>query len=404
MQLIDYLKSPELVIEFQTFFGVKYLKHSDDRTDHDCRLHKRNASDHSSTGSSETDEGFIEPKEFDKESVQPYEITNKFWYWLFVIATELGDEIFYATMIPFWLWNVDGYVGRRVVFVWAIVMYVGQGLKDIIRWPRPGPPVHRLQKKWGLEYGLPSTHAMVSFSMPFSVVIFMLDRYQFSFVTGLVISTVWCSLICLSRLYLGMHSVLDIIAGLILTICLMIPLVPMVDYLDHIILSSPLSPLFVLAISILLIVYYPSPGKWTPTRGDTTMTISVTAGIQIGAWLNYQLNLLAAPTTEPPYEIIWPTYRMLGLLLLRTTLGLCSVLATRAIAKSISYAFVCALLGKDKNELRNSENTLENRDKTIVELCYKYFTCGMIGFNTVYLLPNVFKLIGIGRPDFYTEI
>lgn len=134
------------------------------------------------------------------------------------------------------------------------------------------------------------------------------------------------------------------------------------------------------------------------------MTISVTAGIQIGAWLNYQLDLLAAPTTDAPYEIIWPTYRMLGLLLLRTILGLCCILATRAIGKFISYAFVCALLGKDKNELRNSVNSLENRDKTIVELCYKYFTCFAIGFNALYLLPNVFKLLGIGRPDFYTEI
>lgn len=43
----------------------------------------------------------------------------------------LLDEIFYATMIPFWFWNIDGYVGRRVVFVWAIVMYVGQGCKDV---------------------------------------------------------------------------------------------------------------------------------------------------------------------------------------------------------------------------------------------------------------------------------
>lgn len=60
---------------------------------------------------------------------------------------------------------------------------------------------------------------------------------------------------------------------------------------------------------------------------------------------------------------------------------------------------LCALLGKDKNELRNSENTLENRDKTIVELCYKYFTCGMIGFNTLYLLPNVFKLLSYHTAD-----
>lgn len=80
------------------------------------------------------------------------------------------------------------------------------------------------------------------------------------------------------------------------------------------------------------------------------------------------------------------------------------MLATRALAKFVSYAVVCALLGQDKNALRSSESTLENRDKTIVELCYKYFTCGMIGFNTAYLLPNVFKLLGIGRPDFYTEI
>lgn len=41
------------------------------------------------------------------------------------------DELFYATMIPFWFWNIDGYVGRRVVFVWSVVMYVGQGCKDV---------------------------------------------------------------------------------------------------------------------------------------------------------------------------------------------------------------------------------------------------------------------------------
>lgn len=134
------------------------------------------------------------------------------------------------------------------------------------------------------------------------------------------------------------------------------------------------------------------------------MTTSVTAGLMIGAWINYQLGDMQPPATAPPYVIIWPTYGMLGLMLLRTVLGLCCVLATRAIAKSVSYAVVCALLGQDKNALRSSESTLENRDKTIVELCYKYFTCAMIGFNTAYLLPNVFKLLDIGRPDFYTEI
>lgn len=54
-----------------------------------------------------------------------YVITNKFWYYLFVFGTLLGDEIFYASFIPFWFWNIDGAVGRRVVMVWTIIMYIG---------------------------------------------------------------------------------------------------------------------------------------------------------------------------------------------------------------------------------------------------------------------------------------
>lgn len=157
--IIDYLKGPELVVQFQEFFGVRYINNkttitSDDEglssdatrplrsndedsssSDHQPNttngLHKRNVS----SGSSETDEGFNEPRsesqpEVHQHSAQseirPYEITNKFWYYLFVIGTEFGDEIFYATMIPFWFWNIDGAVGRRVVFVWAVVMYIGK--------------------------------------------------------------------------------------------------------------------------------------------------------------------------------------------------------------------------------------------------------------------------------------
>lgn len=136
------------------------------------------------------------------------------------------------------------------------------------------------------------------------------------------------------------------------------------------------------------------------------MIISVATGIFVGAWLNYQSGLLQPPdiTLSRPYEIIWPTYHMIGLIILRTVLGLCCVIATKAFGKSIAYAFVCMLLGRDKNEVKASKSTLENRDKIIVELSYKFFVCGMIGFNTNYLLPNFFKMINIERPEFFTEI
>lgn len=94
---MEYLKQSELVVKIQNFFGVKKLKESEDIT---SNLKKC---------SSET----------------KFVIDNKFWYYVFMFGTALGDETFYSAFIPFWFWNIDGAVGRRVVLVWAIVMYIG---------------------------------------------------------------------------------------------------------------------------------------------------------------------------------------------------------------------------------------------------------------------------------------
>ncbi|XP_035910730.1 sphingosine-1-phosphate phosphatase 1-like [Anopheles stephensi] len=406
--LLEYLKSPELVVKVQEYFGIEYKKSSASAKNHRTTGAPNGTAIGNGKGAPPANGHAVvnhaNEKKIDDTDDKAYRVTNYFWYVLFIIGTELGDEIFYATFIPFWFWNIDSAVGRRVVMVWSAIMYVGQSLKDIIRWPRPSYPAARLQKKWGLEYGMPSTHAMVSVAIPFSVLIYTYDRYIYSMPVGLSIACVWCAVICISRVYLGMHSVLDIIAGLVLVVLLMIPLIPIVDRLDLVIVTSRWSPIFVLSISILLIVFYPDSGKWTPTRGDTALTVSVCAGIELGAWLHYHLGEFQQPAQPPPYAIIWPSYSMFGLLLLRTVLGLCCIVASRAFAKSISYAFVCFILGRDKNELRQSEDTLENKNKIIVELSYKLFTYGVIGFNTQYLLPSVFKLLNIGRPDFYTEI
>ncbi|XP_050347108.1 sphingosine-1-phosphate phosphatase 1-like [Nymphalis io] len=410
--IIDYLKDPLLVVKVQNFFGVIYKKnYSSEETsiirsdrhnseDDNTRQHKRIPSDISGTSQSscETDTS--------SESLEEVEclINNKFWYYLFVLGTALGDEIFYATFIPFWFWNIDGAVGRRVVLVWTIVMYIGQGFKDIIRWPRPGYPVKKLQDKWAIEYGMPSTHAMVGVSIPFSVLFYTMNRYQYPVHWGVLIAVSWCTLICVSRVYLGMHSILDIAAGLLLSSALLVVLIPVVDRLDGFLLTSQWSPLLVITISILVIVYHPQSDKWTPTRGDTTMIVSVCAGILTGSWTNYRLGNMSASPLAPPYAVEWPSVEMWGCTLLRTTLGFCGVLATRALAKSVSFALACALLGADRRAVRAAAPSLHDTNTIIVEHSYKYITYGLIGFNTTYVLPTVFDLLFINRPTYYTEI
>lgn len=135
------------------------------------------------------------------------------------------------------------------------------------------------------------------------------------------------------------------------------------------------------------------------------MIISVCVGIQIGAWLNYHLGIMV-PTKEltAPYVIMWPSYQMIGCLVLRTIIGFTCVILTRQIFKSVTYQFLCTLLREDVQNLKKSENTLQNKHKTFVELSCKYVYCAMIGFNTLYLMPLLFKFLRIGRPTFFTEI
>lgn len=75
-----------------------------------------------------------------------------------------------------------------------------------------------------------------------------------------------CVLVSVSRLYLGMHTVLDIVAGLVLASVLMIPLIPLVDITNSYVITNFWLIAMLIAISIVTIIYYPSSCKWTPTR------------------------------------------------------------------------------------------------------------------------------------------
>ena len=141
-----YLKDPRLVARIQESFGIGI--HSDKENislengkidganDNDSNLEKatdkgneyveRQLSELSDETITRRKKESQAPKDFGSTKVQRYTVTNKFWYYLFLLGTELGDENFYSAFIPFWFWNIDGAVGRRVVLVWAIVMTIGK--------------------------------------------------------------------------------------------------------------------------------------------------------------------------------------------------------------------------------------------------------------------------------------
>lgn len=116
--------------------------------------------------------------EHSMENHVSFKIRNRFLYYLFSLGSALGNETFYCFFFSYWIWNIDGFVCRRLVLIWAMLMYIGQAIKDIVCWPRPeSPPVAKLEKRYELEYGMPSTHAMVGFAIPFSMLVLTAERY-----------------------------------------------------------------------------------------------------------------------------------------------------------------------------------------------------------------------------------
>lgn len=116
---------------------------------------------------------------------------------------------------------------------------------------------------------MPSTHAMVGFALPFSAFIFTQSRYVYPFWAGLALASAWCLLVCGSRLYLGMHTVLDVIAGVLLSATILFSLVPIIDLVDEFSLSNLVAPFLSFAIVSLMSIYYPQSDRWSPARGDT---------------------------------------------------------------------------------------------------------------------------------------
>ena len=97
-----------------------------------------------------------------------------------------------------------------------IVLFPLQALKDVLRSPRPAmPPAVRMELRWDNEFGLPSTHSMMAVALPLSLLLLTSHTQYWSLSLVTAISAFLLVTSC--RLYLGMHTILDILVGILLS-------------------------------------------------------------------------------------------------------------------------------------------------------------------------------------------
>uniref|UniRef100_A0A8C5JMI6 Sphingosine-1-phosphate phosphatase 2 n=1 Tax=Junco hyemalis TaxID=40217 RepID=A0A8C5JMI6_JUNHY len=330
----------------------------------------------------------IYQKEQGKGCTQKYIVKNYFYYYLFKFSAALGEEIFYITFLPFTYWNIDHSVSRRMIIVWSIVMYIGQVSKDILKWPRPlSPPVVKLEMRTNAEYGMPSTHAMAATAISFSFFIATMNQYKYPFELGLAAAFVFSTLVCLSRLYTGMHTVLDVIGGALISAVLLVLLYPAWDTIDHLLLTSPFCPLVSIVVPLVLCYNYPKLDYYSPTRGDTTTILGAAAGATVGFWLNNQYAAPAHTGTSAQPGLPLASSAVV-FVLARFFTGILVVLLARWLTKSA----VLAVLGC---RYQFPMGDLQARRRLEVEVPYKFVTYSCVGFTATVLVPLLHQLLGL---------
>ncbi|KAM6177739.1 sphingosine-1-phosphate phosphatase 2 isoform 3-T3 [Rhynchocyon petersi] len=320
-----------------------------------------------------------------------YIVKNYFYYYLFRFSAALGQEVFYITFLPFTQWNIDPYLSRRLVIIWVLVMYIGQVAKDVLKWPRPSsPPVVILEKRMIAEYGMPSTHAMAATAISFTFLISTTERYEYPFVWGLMVAVVFSTLVCLSRLYTGMHTALDVVGGVLITALLIALTYPAWTLIDHLDSASPLFPVCVIVVPFFLCYNYPVSDYYSPTRADTTTILAAGAGATIGFWINHFFQLESKPMETFPalQNIPSLTFEMLVLGLTKFTVGIVLVLLVRQLVKNLSLQVLYSWF---RVVIRNKEA----RRRLEIEVPYKFVTYTSVGICATTFVPMLHKFLGL---------
>ncbi|KAJ0063183.1 hypothetical protein NL108_013365 [Boleophthalmus pectinirostris] len=319
---------------------------------------------------------------------QEFIIENRFLYYLFTFGTELGNELFYITFFPFVMWNIDAFVARRIITVWAWVMYLGQCTKDLLGWSRPAsPPVVKVEMFYNSEYSMPSTHAMSGTAIPFALFYMTLGRWEYPFAVGLSVALSWCVLVCVSRIYMGMHSLLDVLAGVLYSSLILLVTLPALDSLDLFILHSRWSPLFIIAVPFALSLLCFHLDAWSTSRGDTAQILGTGAGVALASHANFRLGFSRDPVSLslslPPLS-----FSLLVMALVRWIAGVAVLMLTRAVMKAVTLTMLCRVL-----RLGGGGDVRQARQHMEVELPYRYIVYGTVGFSVLFLVPLLFSYV-----------
>ncbi|MBK7219619.1 MAG: phosphatase PAP2 family protein [Candidatus Promineofilum sp.] len=129
---------------------------------------------------------------------------------LMAAITALGEELFYLAALPAVYWSIDKRLGRQLGYIFLLSAATNNIAKNLFRQPRPFwlDPSVRLRE--AESYGLPSGHAQHATAVYLLLAAWVRRSWVW------LPAFVFILLMALSRVYLGVHFIQDVVVGFML--------------------------------------------------------------------------------------------------------------------------------------------------------------------------------------------
>eukprot|EP01095_Lingulamoeba_sp_RSL-Kostka_P011786 TRINITY_DN4579_c3_g1_i1.p1 TRINITY_DN4579_c3_g1~~TRINITY_DN4579_c3_g1_i1.p1 ORF type:complete len:473 (-),score=65.74 TRINITY_DN4579_c3_g1_i1:117-1535(-) len=415
--LIRIEKDSNIINKFQRIFGIQYLK----------------------------EEEFKNKNGFRK-------IISLIFFVLFKFGSALGNEMFYITFLPFIKFFVNEMIGRRLVICWGFLYYIGQLLKDMLKLPRPSKERvnYILESHYETEYGMPSTHSMSATTLPIylsylmtiyrsdenaiPILFFDTSFFRNQFIENLfffnnnyynlnhiftvpllfgiliwITAFMWFMLTTSSRLYQGVHSLVDIYSGVLLGTLILALFITQDIVLDRYLIysESPFTEIVIIILIISLVILYGfliNVKIWTSCYGDTTLILGVVLGQLLGTRYHVKVlridpliifdgtipNILCSQIKEK-YDFI-PDYYFYFIsscfiiIFLRWLIGSLILIIIRAIVKPLCINIMLKLLPASDTHYKQ---------RYTVEIPTKLVTYFSLTFSVFVIFPIMFDFLDL---------
>ncbi|KAF8580179.1 hypothetical protein K439DRAFT_1357631 [Ramaria rubella] len=263
----------------------------------------------------------------------------------FVYTSSLGTHTFFMTLLPAVFFFGHAKTGRGLVTVLGMGVYWSSFIKDLVCSPRPfSPPVTRLTMgNHHLEYGFPSTHSTNCTSIALYIHTIIYRMY----LSGTISSTTLYFLqaafawyffsIVYGRLYCGMHSIRDCVAGVSIGAALWAPYWVLEDAIEDWLSAAGWSvPVTLIPLVILMINQHPQPVDDCPCFEDSIAFVSSILGVFLGQWHAARFGFIVRNSVS-----LWDDWTMTSVFGgLKLFFGVLSIFVWRLVAKAVFHAIL----------------------------------------------------------------